>query len=159
MLTTGVIYFTLLLLVLQILSVANSAPTDISKVMCNNCKLVAHAVEVECAKLERTEEEEDDLVGSVRPRRRMQHGRSELRIRAAIEGTCDELGKAGGTLVPEIMNSCWKLLQEHGEQLGDVVYSDGPRGLVNPLCADLAKLCPREPDRSPYMANHQDGEL
>eukprot|EP00976_Prorocentrum_cordatum_P030355 618252-Prorocentrum_minimum.AAC.1 len=28
-----------------------------------------------------------------------------LEIREAIEGTCDELGKAGGTLVPEIMNA------------------------------------------------------
>mmetsp|Transcript_31115 Transcript_31115/g.52267 ORF Transcript_31115/g.52267 Transcript_31115/m.52267 type:complete len:169 (-) Transcript_31115:1288-1794(-) len=153
-------FFFCSLLMRQDLQVVDAKPTNMPKVMCNNCKLVARAVEMECAKLEPKEEGNvDDLIGSGRPRRRMQHGRSELKIRAAIEGTCDELGKAGGTLVPEIMHSCWKLLREHGESLGDVVYSHGPRGMVNSLCADLTELCPREPDISHFADSHMDGEL
>eukprot|EP00238_Polyblepharides_amylifera_P011662 CAMPEP_0196585196 /NCGR_PEP_ID=MMETSP1081-20130531/49843_1 /TAXON_ID=36882 /ORGANISM="Pyramimonas amylifera, Strain CCMP720" /LENGTH=141 /DNA_ID=CAMNT_0041906665 /DNA_START=72 /DNA_END=497 /DNA_ORIENTATION=+ len=132
----------------------NSTPTK----ACTECKLIARAIEVQCLKLEKGDDEEDHyLAETSRQRRRLQHGRSELRIRDTLSEVCTELGKAGGHMIPEVMHACARLLAEHGEDLGDIIYEHGPYELAGHLCVDLANVCPEEAPSS--QSHHTDGEL
>mmetsp|Transcript_35644 Transcript_35644/g.68354 ORF Transcript_35644/g.68354 Transcript_35644/m.68354 type:complete len:132 (-) Transcript_35644:952-1347(-) len=131
--------------------------------MDTGCKLVANAIQIECFKLEPVEDNEDELIGSVRPRRRLMHTRSEIRIREKIDGTCRALGDAGGMLMPDVMAVCLKLTSAFAEDLETVIYEHGPKHIKRHLCTNMAAVCSAEqtfePDMYSLPEHFKDGEL
>ncbi|KAK9906872.1 hypothetical protein WJX75_009499 [Coccomyxa subellipsoidea] len=102
------------------------------------CLKVAKVLEVELAKLEHDHQGDDELVGDVRPRRRMLHPRSELQIFAALDGLCKvATRKLGG----DYTAPCQRIIGEHRDALENGIYADGLEHVRHLLCMDLVHAC------------------
>ncbi|BDA46338.1 hypothetical protein COCOBI_08-4300 [Coccomyxa sp. Obi] len=81
---------------------------------------------------------DDELVGNVRPRRRMLHPRSELQIFAALDALCDMATKKLGEYytIP-----CQRIIGEHRDALENGIYADGLEHVRHLMCTELLHAC------------------
>lgn len=105
---------------------------------CEECLRLSNILEVELAKMDSDHQGDDELVGNVRPRRRMLHPRSELQIFAALDVLCEMATKKLGDhyTIP-----CQRIIEEHRDALENGIYADGMEHVRHLLCTDLVHAC------------------
>mmetsp|Transcript_9737 Transcript_9737/g.24093 ORF Transcript_9737/g.24093 Transcript_9737/m.24093 type:complete len:177 (+) Transcript_9737:59-589(+) len=114
---------------------------------CEACELVARGIEIEMGKLEEPDLEglsEEELARRSSRRRKLLHGRSELKIGEVLDTVCEGLHKAGaGMLSGGVVPLCTLLMERHADAVSDHVFAEGPKNLRDFLCVRLARLCPK----------------
>jgi len=113
---------------------------------CETCELIANGIAIEMNKLEEPSLQglsEADVAQRSSRRRKLLHGRSEVKIAEVLESFCPQLMRAGGGMLPGVGPLCTTLVERHGDALGDHVFADGPRAMRDFLCVRLARMCPR----------------
>ncbi|CAK0750638.1 hypothetical protein CVIRNUC_002006 [Coccomyxa viridis] len=105
---------------------------------CEECIAISKVLEIELAKQEPDTQPVDDLVGEIRPRRRMLHPRSEMQIFAVLDRLCEVVTTKLGEhyTVP-----CQRVIAQHRDALENGIYADGLEHTRHLLCMDVVPAC------------------
>ena len=144
--------------VVGIASEDDAADVPIRPPNCAVCEEVAAVIVDLVTPLEQTDDahlSEAELGARRAPRRKMMHGRSELRIAEKLKHTCDAVTNRSHLHSDQDRSahaasthgglgaSCREIMHHHTDAVGDYVFERGPAGLRDFLCVRLARVCPR----------------
>ena len=122
---------------------------------CQSCEIVARALETAMYALEEpgtdsaglTEEEHAQRGAR---RRRLTHGRSEIRIAEVLETFCEDLDRDDTVVQKPNLGACETLVSNHADAVADHVFAEGPKNMRDYLCVRLGRVCPRLVSRQEF---------
>ena len=123
--------------------------------ICQSCEIVARALETAMYALEEpgtdsaglTEEEHAQRGAR---RRRLTHGRSELRIAEVLDTFCEDLDRDDTVARKPNLGACETLVNNHADAVADHVFAEGPKNMRDYLCVRLGRVCPRLVSREEF---------
>ena len=123
--------------------------------ICQSCEIVARALETAMYALEEpgtdsaglTEEEHAQRGAR---RRRLTHGRSELRIAEVLDTFCEDLDRDDTVARKPNLGACEALVNNHADAVADHVFAEGPKNMRDYLCVRLGRVCPRLVSREEF---------
>lgn len=125
----------LFLAAMAFLFVTHASTADVT---CEACLGVARVIEVKAAALDGDPLVKSELVGDIRPRRRLMHTRSEPKIFRMLDTLC---AQAEITHHPSRQTACNRLLPRHRDDLENFIFDNGQSKLAAYLCDTMAGSC------------------